>query len=143
MARSLTPVWIAGLAVLALAVILTCAGTALPWLTEVESLPIPAGSHRSEPVYTQLGLQAGNGWVVLVAGILLAACLALLAALRRPGLLWIVIVPVALGGLAIGDWLAALGGTEGFPLGLGVSLLGLLLVTPAGALLRAGRPAAR
>lgn len=134
---------IAGLTLLAASAVLTGVGTALPWLTETAILPAP-DQQTHEVGYAFAGLEYGNGWIVLFAGVLIAALTVASALIRDPRLHRPLLVPVVVGALALGDWLGALsrGGSE-LPAGVAISLAGLLLATPAAALLHPGRAPAR
>lgn len=141
--RRAAPARIAGATMLGVSAVLTGVGTALPWLTETAVLPV---RHRAtlETPFTAPGVSFGNGWIVVLAAVLLAALAVSAALVRRPRFDWLVLVPVVIGGLALGDWLGALnvGGAE-VPAGVPVSLTGILLATPATAILRRGRASGR
>lgn len=141
--RPQAPARIAGLVALVASAVLTGVGTALPWLTQVATLPAPQ-RHTQEVTYTFAGIEFGNGWFVIFSAALLAVAALEAAILRRQWIDWLVLLPVAIGGLSLGHWLGALnrGGSE-FPIGVGVSLAGILLATPTVALLHRGRVPAR
>lgn len=123
--------------------VLAGVGTALPWLTQVATLPAPQ-RHTQEVTYTFPGIEFGNGWFVIFAAALLVIVALEAVVLRRRWIDWLVLLPVVIGGLSLGHWLAALnrGGSE-FPIGVGVSLAGILVATPAVAMLHRGRVPAR
>ncbi len=137
------PARIAGVGALLLSAVLIGVGAGLPWLTQVGTVPVAAG-HVQKVTYTYAGIEYGNGWFAILAAVLLAAVAVGAVVLGRGRLEWMVVVPVVVGGLSLGDWLSALRGTGvAFPAGVAVSLAGLLLASPAVAALRRARLSGR
>lgn len=144
MRNAFSRVRIAGVGALLLSAVVAGVGTALPWLSVT---PVSHGSRAlaERDAVAFPGIVYGNGLYVVLAALLLAL-VAVLAVVRGHAWQdWLVLVGVVVGALALGHWVATLnqGGNQVPPAGVVVSVAGILLATPAAALLHRGRVRAR